>query len=334
MPIVSYTPDKHRVLLEYMCSVYPTRSVDYLEWWISNIDTGGRSCWDKCIVVTSDDDTIIGCTTTNVAKLMVGNDTKDIFLRGNTIVSPEQRGKGISKGLYEFVNGYNNWLSVGITDIAWKIQPKYVNKFSPIQPVRIYVSVNNKLLGQLFRKLIKHDGKKKESFIMPERIDIGKKERFVKVNDIEQLDVPQRGRWSDDKVELVRDKDYFEKRFFNIYCAKRYGAYRFERDGKLAGFVVLRKMYYAGFDMVSVVDYRFMVRKDERFAFAAANKLANKNAIGFIFGMSSRKYSIVGNPILVRARKTLNCAVGNKEIDFSDMLVTSADSDLDFVYYR
>lgn len=297
------------------------------------MDSGNEEDWLKCFIVTEGEE-IIGCTTAIPIELICDGIKKDFYFRGNTIISTEKRGLGISKSLYNAVNQYSNWLSVGITDIAWKIQPKYVKNFTPISPVRIYITANINVLGQLFKRLFKSNGKGEKHFVMPEQIKVRNNAVFVKVNDVGRIDVPQSGRWTGDKVELIRDKEYLNKRFFDIYCADRYGVYKFEKDGKLEGYIVLRKMYYAGFDMVSVVDYRFMDCHDERQAFAAANKLAKTNNIGFVFGMSSRKYSVLGEPMLFRARKILNCAVGTKEIDFSDMLVTSADSDLDFVYYN
>ena len=331
---LSYTPQWHSLLLDYMKKVYPYRSCEYLDWWLSNIDAAGQVCGDKCVIVTLDDVSIIGCTTWNTAQLMVGNDKKNFFVGGNTIMSPEYRGKGIGKGLYEVRNRIDNWFCAGITDMGLKANLKHVKSFTPIKPIQIYVSVNFSIIAQFLRKLLNHNRMKWENLIMPDFFEIGKKNLFVKVNDVGQIDVPQSGRWTDDKVEMVRDKEYFNKRFFRIYCAKRYGVYKYEKDGKLLGYAVFRRMRYMGFDMISVVDYRFMDRKDERLAFTVANKLAKKNNIGFVFGMSSRSYGFWGRPILFRARKTLNCGVGTKEIDFSDMLITSADEDLDFVYYK
>jgi len=331
--VVPYSPQWHTRLLDYMKKVYPHRNVKYFDWWLSNIDSGDERDWRKCIIVIEDNE-IIGCTTA-IPTEIINEKTRDrIYSRGNTIISQEKRGKGISKLLYEMVNSYNNWLSVGITDIAWAIQPKYVKSFTPIRPVRIYITTNIKVLGQLIKRLFNPEGKEEKSFVMPEQIKLKNNVVFVKINDVRQIVVPKNAHWTSDRVELIRDKDYFNNRFFGIYCANKYGVYRYEKNDKLEGYIVLRKMHYASLDMVSVVDYRFMDRKDERLAFAAANKLARKNHIGFVFGMTSRNYSVFGTPVLIRARKTLNCAVGTKEIDFSDMLVTSADSDLDFVYYN
>lgn len=331
---IPYSPQWHSQLLDYMKKVYPYRSGEYFDWWLSNVDVSGQVCWDKCVIVTLDDVSIIGCTTWNTAQLMVGNDIKDFFVGGNTIMSPEHRGKGIGKGLYEVRNRIDNWLCAGITDVGLKANLKFVKSFTPIKPLQIYVFLNFNVIAQFLRKLLNHNGRHGDPLLWPEHFKIGKKKCFVKVNDVGQIDVPQSGRWTDDKVEMVRDKEYCDKRFFRIYCAQRYGMYKYEKDGKLLGYAVFRRMRYKGFDMVSVVDYRFMDRKDERLAFIVANKLAKRNNIGFVFGMSSRSYGFFGRPILLRARKRLICAVGTKEIDFSDALITSADADLDFVYYE
>lgn len=324
-----YSPLWHSRLLEYMKIVYPNRDVKYLDWWLSNIDSGNDDDWSKCFIVTEGDE-IIGCTTAIPIELFDEGKRIDFYFRGNTIISPEKRGKGISKMLYDKVNSYNSWLSVGITDIAWVIQPKYVKNFTPIRPVNVYVSVNGWIVPQIFRRFF---GNKQCEMFFPEEIKLPHNCSFIKINSINDFCVPETGRWTDDKVELVRDVAYLQKRYFDIYCAERYAIYRYEKTGKTNGFIVLRKMRYGGFDMVSVVDYRFAEREDERKAYVVAQKIARKNKIGFVFSISSRNYGLFGKPWLIKTPKKLHCAVGNKAIDFDDMLVTSADSDLDFVYY-
>ena len=81
------------------------------------------------------------------------------------------------------------------------------------------------------------------------------------------MEIPINGHWTGDDIEFVRDGEFIQKRFFNIYCADRYGIYQYLSNGKCIGYVILRKTRYKGFEMVSLVDYRFHARKDELRAF-------------------------------------------------------------------
>ena len=328
--VVSYSPQWHSRLLDYMKEVYPNRNEKYLEWWLSNMDSGDEVDWQKCFIVFEGEE-IIGCTTAIPIVLIREGVRRNFYLRGNTIISPEKRGRGTSKLLYNKVNSYNDWLSIGITDIAWKIQPKYVKSFTPIQPINVYVAANGWIIPEIVRYLLK---RKPRTMVFPKQINLPHEESFVLIKDIKELDFPAEVSWTADRVELVRDKSYMQKRFFDIYCAEWYAIYKYEKQGKTEGYTVLRKISYKGVERVSVVDYRFGNQKDERKAFRLAQKVARRTKIGLVFAISSGKYRFFGFPFLIKTPKKLNCATGNKEIDFKDILFTSADSDLDFVYYR
>ena len=326
---IPYSPQWHTQLLDYMRIVFPDRDVKYLEWWLSNMDSGNENDWQKCFIVFEGEE-IIGCTTAIPIVLMIEGARRDFYLRGNTIISPEKRGRGVSKSLYDKVNSYIDWLSIGITDIAWKIQPKYVKSFTPIQPINVFVAANGWILPELVMRLLK---RKPGTMEFSKQISMPHNETFVLIKDIKEIEFPENDRWTTDHVELVRDEAYMQKRYFDVFCAERYAIYKYEKQGKTNGFVVLRRIVYSGFVMVSVVDYRFADRNDERKAFKLAQKVARQNRVGLVLAMSSRKYRFLGCPFLITTPKKLNCATGNKDIDFKDILFTSGDSDLDFVYY-
>ena len=315
-----------------MKSVYPYRDIRYLDWWISNIDHSDEDCWEKCTIILNNGQ-IIGCTTVNDAHVLIDSKIKKFFSRGNTIVSPDQRGKGVSKEIYNRVNLYDNWFSVGITDIAWIIQPKYVKHFTPIRPINVYVSVNCSITGQIFRKIA---GDHVMSCVFPDFYPINKHDEIKKVKDISQMDIPETGQWTSDVIEFIRDSVFFRKRYFDIYCSERYAIYEYLSGKKCIGYVVLRKIRYKNLDMLSLVDYRFYSRNDEFKAFKVASKMAKVNGIGLVLILSSRVYGFHVSPLTLRMREKLNCAIGMEDMSdgFNDMLITSADSDLDFVYYK
>ena len=329
---ISYHPNWHDRLLDYMKKVYPHRDIRYLDWWITNIDQSDEKCWEKCIIILYDDE-IIGCTTVNDARILIDSVEKRFFSRGNTSVSPDQRGKGISKEIYNQVNLYDNWFSVGVTDIAWKIQPKYVRRFTPIRPVNVYISVNWSICMQLFRKVF---GRQPATCQYPEHLSVSHFEKLQKVSDLNQITFPSQGQWMKDYAEFVRDKAFFLKRYYDIYSSDRYTIYQYLLKGESIGYVVVRPTRYKGLEMLSLVDYRFQARQDEVKAFMAAAKIAKSNHKGLVITLSSREYTFGLFPLTIKMKKKLNCAIGMPEYKdwFNDMLITSADSDLDFVYYK
>ena len=330
----NYNPSLHNQLMDYMISEFPFRNKKYLEWWLSNIKDASLDCWDKCIII-KENEKIIGCTTVN--ELIVNADNTNIvfFSTSNTIVSPSQRGKGISKIIYKVRNDYKNWIGLGITDIAWKILPKYVENFTPIRPINVYIGLNRQIITQLLKKLFHMSNSSLSDVSFPLQLMINGNDEIRRIRNVSEMEIPINGHWTEDDIELVRDGVFFKKRFFDIYCAQRYGIYEYLSKGKSIGYVILRKTVYKGLDMASLVDYRFYSRKDELKAFKVALKIARINHIGLVIALSSRDYGNSLMPI-IKMKKKLNCATGYKEYSdkLNNALFTSADSDLDFVYYK
>jgi len=316
-----------------MREVYPYRSDRYLDWWLTNIDNSGKTCQDKCVVVL-ENNKIIGCTTVNVLDVNESNGRKRLFAQGNTILLSDYRGKGISRKIYERYN-YPDWITFGFTDIAWKIQPRYVKNFTPINPVNVYVSFNvwGFIKGHIWRILRRKTLKECE---FPPYINWDGGQELVLVKDLNDISFPKDGKWNEDDFEIVRDKAYFQKRFLDIYCSEKYHIYVFMVSGKIVGYVVLRNTVYKKLDMVSLVDFRFYKRKDEIKALKAATKIAGQCGIGLVITLTSRHWGNRLLPLTIQTKKKLNNAVGTTEYTdkFNEMLITSADSDLDFVYYK
>lgn len=67
----------------------------------------------------------------------------------------------------------------------------------------------------------------------------------------------------------------------------------------------------------------------------AVVKLAKMNKIGIVITLTSRNYSWIScNPLTIKMKKKLHTATGDpKMMRNENILITSADSDLDFVYY-
>ena len=88
--------------------------------------------------------------------------------------------------------------------------------------------------------------------------------------------------------------------------------------------------------MVSLVDFRFRKRDYETRALKAATKVAGTCGIGLVMTLTSRRWGYMLSPLTIMTKKKLHRAVGMKDYaeNFNEMLITSADSDLDFVYYK
>lgn len=328
---VSYNPEWHNRLLSFMQGIYPHRDIRYLDWWLSNIDNCSK-CWDKCVIVL-DEDIVIGCTTVNELVVFDRGEERHLYAQANTILLETYRGKGISRQIYERYN-YPEWITIGFTDVAWKIQPKYVRNFTPINPVNVYISLSLKgLLKSLCYRQMRHDD---NSQSLPTYLYLSKREEFIEEEDLSQLNIPKDGRWTSDSFEIVRDKSFLKKRYVDIYCYGRYHIYQYRTDGKTDGYIVLRRTVYKGFDMISLVDFRFKKREDENKALKAAVKAAGMCGIGLVITLTSRRWRHRLFPFTIKTKKKLHSAVGmnNYTDEFNDMLITSADSDLDFVYYK
>lgn len=128
-------------------------------------------------------------------------------------------------------------------------------------------------------------------------------------------------------------KSFFEKRFFNIY--KKYVVYEGYLCRNLVCYFVVRVAHYKGFDVVSLVDFRYRKEDYVNSIHKAVSEIAKMNRIGFYLTLSSLKRKVLDFfPIILRTSKKLYGGTTiphiNKECS---LLITSADSDLDFVYY-
>lgn len=332
---IHYTPEWHDRLLAYMQSVYPHRNSEYLNWWITNLDNAGFTYWEKSPLILENGNHIIGCTTVNPISIVNQNNTESLFCWGNTIISPNHRGKGISKGIYNERNKFKNWLAIGITDIGWKVQLKYVNTFTPLRPINVYIGVNRQIVILSLKRIFHISNSSLSAVSFPLKLKINGHDEIRRINNVSEMEIPINGYWTGDDIEFVRDRVFIQKRFFDIYCAERYGIYQYLSNGQCIGYVILRKTRYKGFDMISLVDYRFHTRKDELHAFKVASKIAKLNRIGLVIAFSSRDYGNSLMPLVFKTKKKVSCATGYKDYadKFNDVLITSGDSDLDFVYY-
>ncbi|BDF55646.1 MULTISPECIES: hypothetical protein [Butyricimonas] len=330
---VFYTPEWHEKLLAFMVKEFPTRNIFYLDWWLKNLDKEEPGDWNKVLLLLFRAE-IVGCTTAFFVKILNNNQEKKIFWEGNTIIVKEARGMGLSKILYGEINRFNNRYTTGFTKIAWKIQPKIMDVFTELAPVRVYVSLNRFVINSIFRKLKLCKDNSTENY--PETFRLTENELFEKVKDIERFDIPKDGYWMGENVELVRDKEFLKRRFVDIYRRKEYCLYAYFVKGKCEGYLVVRKTCISEIKMLALVDFRCKYLEMEKRMMYAVVKLARLNKIGAVITLTSRNYALISfQPLTIKMSKKLYTATGDPEMwEDTNILITSADSDLDFVYYK
>ena len=328
--ISTYSPELHKKLLMFMISQYENRSTEYLDWWLTNIDNGDKSLWKTTLVVFYEND-IIGCYTSNPLYIEIKGETTPMFYGGNAIINPEFRGVGIGKMIYTEIFKYNNRISIGLTAASYAIQTQKFKGCYPILNVRVYVSANRycfmSLIGKFWNRTV-------GNVLFPDNIKMSKCV-FSLMRDIKDLDeYPEDGIWLNDFVEIKRDKKWLRSRFIDIY-RKDYYIYTIRRNEELVGYAVFRKGRMYGIDFISIVDFRCKDEKYERVVTKVAHKIAKVNKIGFTFCMSSRLHSLVRLlPFTIRLPKKIKNVTVVEKIKDEKILITSADSNLDFVYYE
>ena len=158
---------------------------------------------------------------------------------------------------------------------------------------------------------------------------------FNLVKNIEECDkFPEDGIWLHNNIEIKRTKEWFRSRFIDIY-RKDYFIYTIHKNEDFLGYAVYRRGKIYGVEFISIVDFRYKEAALERCITKAANEIAKMNRIGFTFCMSSRLYSLLRfAPLTIRLPKKIKNVTVIEKIKDESILITSADSNLDFVYYE
>lgn len=331
MRIIYYRSEFHKKLRDFLFVNFPHRDKKYLDWWINQSIGLQEELSNRTFMVVDESEQVVACTTALWTRLRIRSKVSDIYWEANTIVNTCYRGKGIGRMIYERMNQYKNRCTIGFTETAYAIQPKIIENFKNLTSVYVYLSFNTYLLKSLWNRLIGRLKKIDCDWMFPEMIQLNHVS-FEKIEDLQSFNFPKDGFWQNDEVELIRDKDFFKNRFVDIY--RKYTIYQAKEKGATVGYFVIRPATYKGFSLMALVDFRFKNEKVEKSIMKAINIIARKNRIGMCITLTSLKKNFFSYDCTVRMPKVLyggTTMAKLKEDDF--MLITSADSDLDFVYY-
>lgn len=252
MEIIPYTPDLYEQLMLFLIESFPNRDKEYFEWWLKQLTDVKEELLNRTFLI-KDNDAIIACTTANWNKMRVYGKEQDFYWAGNTIVTKEYRGKGVGRMIYEQMGTFLDRCTTGFTKAAYNIQPRVIPHLKPISLVFVYLSVNRFFLNSLYRRRKCYRLRIGDIFY-PLEITIGDV-KFYRIDNLEQMSFTSDGFWQNDDIEIMRDKSFFEKRFFNIY--KKYVVYEGHLCGNLVCYFVVRLAHYKGFDVISLVDFRY-----------------------------------------------------------------------------
>ena len=326
MEIKFYTAEIHKSLLDFMIAEYPNRDPKYLEWWLCHTKNATEEEQKRTFVIT-DKGEIIACTTADWTRIKIKDSFHDFYWEANTIVSPKYRGQGVGRMIFEQMDLYRDRCTTGFTDIAYKLQLQIIKHFKRINPVYVYLTFNRYCFKSFFcpRQF-------KDDLSVNERICY-KSISAELISSSDQLEIPDNGIWINDEIELIRDERFIKKRFFNIY--KKYFFYKINEKDKCVGYFVVRNIRYHNISMLSLVDYRYTDKKYLKYILSIANIIARKNKIGFVLSLTSQVKIQRLIPFTIFTGKELYGGTTMPELkDGQEFLITSADSDLDFVYYK
>lgn len=326
MEIISYTVLWRDKLVEFLINNYPNRNKNYLKWSVMSIEDDVESQKKTFLIISNDK--VLGCLLSLPLKLRIDGDDKVYTFGFNIILSSDIRGIGFGKKLYEKKrNDYQDYFCIGLTHKAIIMHKKLNDIF--INPIRVYISINVWCIKSMCNKIINKRKRNNQDYIFPNIITIDRV-NFEKINSSDELIIPQDGYWLNDKIEFTRDKDFIQKRFFDIY--KEYHVYK---DLNNTCYFVIRNTYVRGVEMFSLVDYRVRNFQQEKIIYRAAMFVAKMNRVGLLITFSSKNHPFLRfSPLTIRINKKLLVATAITTFKPNEKIfITSADADLDFVYY-
>ena len=168
-----------------------------------------------------------------------------------------------------------------------------------------------------FKVLKKKNSKKNELCLLKSKL-------FTLIKNPEELKLSEN--YIGCNAQVLRDENFVKDRFFNIYL-KNY-VFKHDVNGVTDCYFVVRPIQLYGINMLSLVDYRYTDESYIPLIREYLREIAKINNIGLCMTLTSEKKWFG-----YKLKKELQAITFNKNVE-TDILITSADSDIDFVYYK
>lgn len=321
--IINYEERFSSELKEYLKIIHSDLSDEYISFCVDNLVKNGCS---PSLLVIDDKEHIVGCHLYFSSKIKKDGQEKEMLWGHETYLNKEcRRYIGL-----DFVLRMNRikGSGIGLSEVNTKIQNKLrVNcidgLFQYIIPSYFVIMT---VLNRLFK--IKATG----SFSPIETVGV-KEGDFVLIQEPKDFQEFNNGYWCGSAVDVdfKRDREYIAYRYFNN--VKEYYLYQLRTEkGSANCYFVVRPIIYKGFQMLSIVDYRYKMG-EERFStiLKAAEALAKRNKIGALYLMSSDPLLLKNKRLQFFSIKWSTQMVSTQIDNNVTFLVTSAEADVDFL---
>lgn len=320
MELIEYSNQWKQILYNFFIEQYPNRSKEFVLWWIDQIE---KTKAEKRTYLVIENNKILGCTQGIYFNVIDKNKNKTLlYWSANTVVDKKERGRGIGKLLSDKWQYNDDFAAVGFSEAMWKITVKqFKGLYRTMSFVNVFVDINIKVVCSAFQYILNKLFKK--STIKKELI-IPKSKLFTLINNSEELFLTDNYIGCD--AQVLRDNNFIKERFFNIYLNNH--IFKYDVNGVTECYFVVRLIQLYGITMLSLVDYRYTDEKYVTLIRKELRKIAKKNNIGLCMILTSEKKWFG-----YKLKKELQAITFNKDVN-TDILITSADSDLDFVYYK
>lgn len=218
--------------------------------------------------------------------LSVNEQIVPAFWGQDYFVLEENRGEGIGKELANYYLNNDYYIAVGFSEKSAVIHQKMgARKMGYLSFYKKWDSPLAKLKF-LFQRALRVKPKAMNTYRFPDVVG-----SFKRIKSPARLVLPQVN-WNEDVIESLRNREYFEWRFF--YKPQRYFVYQSTEETKgNPAYFVAKPHFYKGVHWLMVVDYRFDNQKVEEFhsILKSAEELKNKFNLYGILIASTQKIS-------------------------------------------
>ncbi len=250
-------------------------------------------------------------------------------------VLEEYRGEGIGKDLSNFYLKKDYYIAVGFSPKSAVIHQKMgAKKVGYLDFYRKWASPFHQIKF-LFQRGLGIKPKKITSYRFPEEVN-----GFERINEVGNLHFPNLN-WNKNVIESIRNKAYFQWRFF--HKPDRYFVYQFrEKKETNPAYFVVKPHFYKGVHWLKVVDYRFSNSNPHEFKSILKSVEKIRKDLN-LYGVLVPSSQQISNEILIRNHferykhevvlTTYPFKHENSEQPHNHFIISFADSDLDMHNY-
>jgi len=325
-------------LIQYNIKTYSERDKveESFSYRFDNNPCNGDST-DESLVVEDRDNNIIGQALMMPTKICFGGKVFPAFWGMDFFVDKSFRGITGANLLKKAIEVENHF-GVGLSKTALDLHLHFGEYIAGY--LKKYVRLST-VLG--FLKIIFHKEEQSRAYKFPEILNI-RGGKFTRVHDADELDTKE-GYWNPDLVEFKRSREFIKWRF--LYYQDKYFVYKYHpdsgsEDSKPAYFVV-RPIVWRKLNCLLLNDYRFPPGRNDLFEkiLKAAAKLTRKNRMAATLTGCSLPESdaLLRKKFFMKLGKKMVIVTNFKSLkttadhDKNTILVTFADSDIDFYFF-